>query len=235
MSRLTSTTRPLRLFSESGKWRSIGSSQADRAEAQQVVAALFDDWATRWNIPWFDKRLSNISPYSNLDRSRLAAVAAITPDMTILYNQRQLARVEAVGTRHALAIMGHFTTIKQFPTVISVIRAAWLPDVEADPFNPNTQNGGRPPLEYFVPIRDSAAFDGPNTPHKVRVVAKGAPFEVNLKDDVFVLYSVGSDNAKNNAVNVQNTAEVVQGADYLIWPPVVSLVRQHMLDEGQIK
>jgi hypothetical protein len=27
----------------------------------------------------------------------------------------------------------------------------------------------------------------------------------------------------------------VQGADYLIWPPVVSLVRQNLTDRGDLK
>jgi hypothetical protein len=46
---------------------------------------------------------------------------------------------------------------------------------------------------------------------------------------------LGSDNASTNAKRVQNVAEQVEGADYLMWPPVISLYRQHKLDAGEIK
>jgi hypothetical protein len=235
MSRLTSTTRPLRLFSESGKWRSIGSSQANRDEAVRQVDGLFSDWAARWTTPWFDKRMSNIVQYNKFDKSRFAAIAAIVPDMSILQFKRHLVRVELVGTRSALAVAGYHMLQGKFPPQLTAVRPAWLMEIDADPYNPNTQNGAQPSLEYFVPIRDTASFNGAGNPHEMEIVAGGAPFQVKLRDDVFVLYSVGSDNAKVNAKRVQNTSDVVQGADYLIWPPQVALVRQNLIDRGDLK
>jgi hypothetical protein len=235
MSRLTSTTHPLRLFSESGKWRSIGASQAPRDEAMRQVDGLFSDWASRWTMPWFDKRMANVVQFNRFDKSRFAALAAIVPDMTALQYQRHLVRVELVGTRTALAVAGYTRTIGKIPPQLTAVRPAWLPGIDSDPYNPNTANDAKPAMEFFVPVRDTAAINGAGNPHEMEIVAGGAPFQVKLQDDVFVLYSVGSDNAKVNAKRVQNTSDVVQGADYLIWPPVISLVRQNLLDRGELK
>jgi hypothetical protein len=61
------------------------------------------------------------------------------------------------------------------------------------------------------------------------------PLSLQMSSDTFVLYSRGSDNAKNYAKKNQNTAAVVENADYLLWPPVLSLHRQRLLDLDQLK
>ena len=235
MSRLTSTTRPLRLFSESGKWRSVGSSQAAKAEAITQTGAIFADWETRWNIPLFDRRLTNLSAYQTMDNSRFASLHAIVPDASTAYGLRVLTRVELIGTRHALAVMGHRKNIGQFPPQLSSVRPGFLKEIEADPFNRDTANGQKPPLGYFVPVRDTEFINGKGNPHDMKIVVLGRPFDRRFQEETFIMYSVGSDNAGNNAKRLQNTFDVVQGADYLIWPPVLSLARQHLIDEGELK
>ena len=122
------------------------------------------------------------------------------------------------------------------PTIAS-IRPKWLKQLDADPFNPNRARGNQPPLEFFVPIRDQPRGEREEAkPHEVNVfVPGGANFLVRFKDDQFILYSVGRDGAKNWASRVQNTWELATGADYLIWPPVLSLYRQHLIDTGALK
>jgi hypothetical protein len=237
MSRLGSSKHPLRLFSESGKWRSLASGQADKVEARAQCAGVFDDWAIRWNIPGrFDPRLSVATTYSKLDGPRFAAITAATGDMARLLDERDLARVEIGGTRCALGLIGFYTVHGNYPPQLTPIRPLWMEEIPDDIFNPMQRDrGARPPLSYFVPIRDTADFDGPGNPHEVQVFVVGQNFTVSLRDDVFVLYSFGSDLAKNNAKRVQNVADRVEGADYLMWPPVISLFRQHRLDTGDFK
>lgn len=235
MSRLGSSKRPLRLFSESGRWRSIAAAQASGPEARKQVEALFNDWASRWTTPWFDKRMANVREYDRFERGQHAAVAAVVPDMSELQNLRHLVRVELAGTRGALGVFGYGKTIGKFPPQLTAIRPAWVPEIDIDPFNPAGAEGKRPGYEFFVPVRDAALVAAVAGPYEIEVVAGGAPFQVRLKDDTFVLYSVGSDNARNNAKRVQNTIDVVQGADYLIWPPTLSLVRQNLIDRGDLK
>jgi hypothetical protein len=235
MSRLSTSKRPLRLFSESGKWRTVGASQAPGADAVKQVEALFNDWSSRWTTPWFDKRMANVREYDRFSRSEHAAVAAVVPDMSELQDLRHLVRVELAGTRTALGVLGHSKTIGKFPPQLTAIRPAWVAEMDVDPFNPNTGDGKRPAYEYFVPVRDASLVGGSGSVHEMEVVAGGAPFQVKLRDDTFVIYSVGSDNARNNARRVQNTAAIVQGADYLVWPPTVALVRQNLMDRGDLK
>jgi hypothetical protein len=236
MARLTSTVRPLRLFTESGKWRSIGSTQAPRDLAMKQVDAIFSDWASRWTMPWFDKRTSNVIQYTKLDRNQFAALAATIHDMGSLIPLRHTIHVECIGTRQALAVQAFKHANSNFPPQLTAVRPAWIPEIEPDPYYPPAAlNNAKLPMEYYVPIRDTEAFDGKGNPHDVDVVSDESRFHVKLKDDVFVLYSIGSDNAKNNASRVQNTEKEVQGADYLIWPPVISLVRQNLIDRGDLK
>jgi hypothetical protein len=235
MSRLSTTKRPLRLFSESGKWRTVGGAQASGPDATKQVDALFNDWSSRWTTPWFDTRMANVREYDKFSRPQHAAVAAVVPDMSELQDLRHLIRVELAGTRTALGVFGHSKTIGKFPPQLTAIRPAWVAEMDVDPFNPNTGDGKRPAYEYFVPVRDASLVGGSGAVHEMELVAGGAPFQVKLRDDTFVVYSVGSDNARNNAKRVQNTATVVQGADYLIWPPTVSLVRQNLIDRGDLK
>jgi hypothetical protein len=236
MARLRSGERPLRLFSESGHWRMVAGTQGSGSEATQIVAGIFDDWNARWNIASrFDPRMLVLSSYSRLDADRFAAVSVAVPDMSELINLRELASLEAIGSRASMGLMGHFYTTRNFAPQISAIRPAWLPEIESDPFNPTNRNrGGKPPLEYFVPVRDTEALHGAGTPHEIQVFVNGANFRVNLTNDVFVLYSWGSDHAKNNARRVQNVSARVEGADYLLWPPRLSLYRQYRLDLGEL-
>lgn len=235
MSRLSSSKRPLRLFSESGKWRTVAASQAPGAAAAKQVDALFSDWASRWTTPWFDKRMANVREFDKFERGQHAAVAAVVPDMSELQDLRHMVRVELAGTRTALGVFGYAKSIGKLPPQLTAIRPAWITEMEVDPFNPGIGEGKRPSYEYFIPGRDGASANGQNPLHEMEVVAGGAPFQVKLRDDTFVVYSVGSDNARNNAKRVQNTTSVVQGADYLIWPPTLSLVRQNLLDRGDLK
>ncbi len=237
MSRLGSTRHPLRLFSESGRWRQLAGAQARGDEARSEATAVFSDWESRWNIPdRFDRHLSVATAYSRTDTARLAALTAATPDMSRLMDFRDLARVENAGTRSALGVVGFAATSKNFPPSLTPIRPAWVMEVPDDIYN-NTQRdrGGKPPLSYFVPVRDTADINGAGVPYEIEVFVVGSNFKVALKDDVFVLYSFGSDLAKGNARRVQNVPERVEGADYLMWPPVISLFRQHKLDAGDFK
>jgi hypothetical protein len=63
----------------------------------------------------------------------------------------------------------------------------------------------------------------------------GAAIGVRLTDDVFVLYSLGSDANDDFARRIQNGTVGVRGADYLLFPPVLSLYRQNLIDRGDLK
>lgn len=237
MAMLTSAERPLRLFSEAASWKGAGTGHADWAATTEEVKKLGDDYRKRWPLEWFHT-LNNL-PFerSKMDPNQFAVLAATVPDMSELFNLRQAVRVEIVGTRQALGIVGFFYARKLFPPKLSSIAPEWMPRLDVDPFNPNLANNAKPPLEYFVPIRDTH-FDKAKdpVPHEMKIVTgDGVNFAARLRDDTCVIYSVGSDNKPNFADRVQNTIEKLPDVDYLIWPSVLSLYRQHLNELGELK
>lgn len=153
-------------------------------------------------------------------------------DMFELFELRQIVRVEIVGSRTALGMLGYYYANRSVPPSIAALRPRFITAVDADPFNNERIDvGAVPPLYLLRPIVDTQG-----RPHNMTIVVENRDnFSVPLKDDVWVLYSVGSDNLPNLARVVQNTWKRVTSADYLIWPPVNSLYRQYLKDTDRIK
>jgi len=236
MARLGAGKFPLRLMSESAKWRSAASSQGTVFEVQDTGKAIFADWNTRWTLSYFDRQQGRFTEYSKLDRTRFSVIDRAVPDFGRLFDLRQLALLERIGTSHSLALVGFLYTAKSFPPDASSVRPRWLKNIEDDPFSMDLRSRSTFTLQYFVPVRD----DNQNAreeekPHEMNVVpATGAAFSVRLRSDNMVVYSVGTDQVRNRARKVQNTSSLVQGADYLIWPPMLSLQRQNLMDRGDL-
>src|SRR5690606_32141694 len=95
----------------------------------------------------------------------------------------------------------------------------------------------RPPLVFFVPVRDTKDRFPPTgtvPPHEISIISPDAPnVSIRLREDQFVLFSVGADGASSWADEVQNTPDAPAGRDYLLWPPVLSIVRETMQQGGQ--
>jgi hypothetical protein len=237
MARLGSTQQPLRLFAEAAKWESVAASHAKQADTSARVERIYGDWASRWPIGTFDPRNALTTDYEKTSRSEYAAVFATAPDASPLFNDRQIVQTQLVGTRCALGVVGFTLRAGNFPPDLEAIRPIYVKTLEADPFNPDRTTGRVPLLEYFVPIRDSGRAAGGGTgPHEMNVVYPGvANFQVKLGQDQFVLYSVGPNGRKDFARDVSNDPEKTAVGDLLLWPPVISLVRQRMIETGQLK
>jgi len=237
MARLAATQRPLRLFAEAARWDQVAAVHGNWFDTSDRINRVFDDMAARWPLDPFDPRNSLTSDYEKLNKTRFAVVAAIIPDMSVLFNDRQIILTQLVGTRCALGVVAFYYGAKNFPPDIASIRPRFVKVIEADPFNPDRARGKEPPLEYFVPIRDQRF--GPREtpkPHRINVNTEiGDNFQVQVGDDQFVLYSVGPNGAKEWAVDV--SGEPVKGAigDLLLWPPVTSLTRQRLTETGALK
>lgn len=238
MARLSSTRRPLRLFSEAARWEAIIPFHANQFETQDMLAAVYGDFETRWPLDPFDPLMRMVPQYERMPRVTFAVVAAVVPDMMELFNDRQITRTQLVGTRCALGLVGFHLRNRNWPPSIASIRPAWVREIEADPYNPDRARGKQPPLEYFVPVRDTPQNPrGDPVPHEINVVTRNGRynFQVAVGPDQFVLYSVGPDGSKDWARNV--SAEPQRGAigDLLIWPPVMSLLRQRLIETGEIR
>lgn len=234
MARVGSAAQPLRLFSESAKWRGAAGSQIPADRALRTIDGVFSDFQVRWSFEPFDRRMAAQPTFSKMQAMAgsaavlQVAISDLAPTLTL----RRVAKLEAEGARDTLGMIGLYGVAKNFPPSLSSIRPKYLKELGDDPFNPNRDRGARPPLEYFVPQRDTPSKD----PYEINIVGgDGRNFGVKLQSDTFVIYSWGGDNAKNFAKKIQNTGETVAGADYLIYPPVLSLQRQYLIDLGDIR
>ncbi|MCC7390122.1 MAG: hypothetical protein IT431_15285 [Phycisphaerales bacterium] len=242
MARLGSTHRPLRLFGEAARWEQAAQSHADWFSTTDTLESLRGDYEFRWSRGPHDPLLAK--PYfverfltSDMVRDTVAVVTRSVPDMRPMFTDRLMLRVELIGTRDALGLVGFHAEHASYPLDLSGIRPRFVPELEADPFNPALADGRQPPLEFFVPVRDTkdrfpATASVP--PHEISILVPDSPnVSIQLRDDQFVLFSVGADGAASWADEVQNSPDAPPGRDYLLWPPVLSIVRQTLEQGGR--
>lgn len=235
MSGFGASERPLRLFAESARWQAVAASQKPWFDINDELPKVYDDWTARWMLDPFDRRLQNSSYSTEIDRSSLAVLDATLPPMDELFVMRRLVRVEVVGSRTALGVLGFLYANKLPPQSIQSVRPKWVKQLDADPFNPNQSRNSVPPMEFFVPMRDQARGEREDpTPHEMSVTGPGGEsFTLSIRDDQFIVYSVGADGERNMASRVENTAQAGSGTDYLIWPPLRGLVREQQSGGGK--
>lgn len=244
MARLASTERPLRLFAEAARWDQLAESHVDWFATNDALTALRGDYEFRWPREIDDPRVAQ--PYvverygaSPIFKDAVAVITHSVPDMRDLFMRRLILRLELVGTTNALGLVGFHADNKAYPLDLSAIRPRFVTELEGDPFAPAAIGGRRPPLNFFVPVRDTAGrFSSRQTvpPHEISILVPDAPnVAVSLREDQFVLYSVGPDGAKQWADEVQNTADAPPGRDYLLWPPVMSIVRDALVEAGRFE
>ncbi|MCE7975222.1 MAG: hypothetical protein DYG92_13010 [Leptolyngbya sp. PLA1] len=239
MARLGSASEPLRLFAESSRWTSAAPMQADAKLARDAAKGIYADWNARWMADWFDKRQSLQPEQEKLNRQTMAAVAQSTPDLAPLLNARQITRTELVGTRASLAVIGYTYTQKILPSQLSAVRPLWIPNLENDPFNVDRRGGPQSWMTYMVPKRDTPKNErGEAVPYEIDVVTRDPAFPVKraFTDDTFIIVSTGSNYERDFAKYNQNTIKKLdKPADYLIFPPVISLQREVMIARDALK
>ncbi|HYE63223.1 MAG TPA: hypothetical protein VD997_14605 [Phycisphaerales bacterium] len=237
MSRLGASDFPLRLFSVAAQYQSAAKAQLNGFDAADSVRSVHNDFQRRWTTHYFDRLRDIKSDYEKLDRARVAVVETTTPNMAQLIEMRQKAKVEAAGTRMSLALVAFAEHNKNLPPTLASVRPRWIDRLEIDYYDAAVGRGGTPFFSYFIPMPKPKDPRDVAKPHEMQVyTSRGETnFKVNLQNDVWVLFSIGTDQRSNGARRIQNTTDVVQGADYLMWPPVLSLYRQHLIDRGDLK
>ncbi len=198
--------------------------------SETKITNIYADWKVQWGLDPFDARLGNKTPYEELNPEKSILITKAIPDIRPLRAGRQVAQAEIVGARTALSILGVFQSNNMFPNQITAIRPRFVKELDADPFDPKLRETTAKPPMRFLEIK---------APQEVLIAtsSNSGPenFSISLKPGVFLLYSIGSDNKDNKATRIENTSQIVQGADYLIFPPVLSLFRQHRVDTGELE
>lgn len=237
MARLGSSERPLRLFAESARWQSAAAQQRDWYGVTDELKRLYEDWNARWDLKWFDPRLADTPPLARTDRTSMAVITETVKPIDLFIPLRQMIRTEIVGTRSALGVLGFGLVQKGWPSNIALVRPVWVKALDADPFYNGREVGAATFPQFFVPVRDQARGEREEPkPFRMNVSFKSggsAPFE--FREDTFILYSLGKDATRDRAVRVDNRINAPAGTDYLYWPPLESLEREHLIKTGKLK
>ncbi|MCH7790824.1 MAG: hypothetical protein IID31_00885 [Planctomycetes bacterium] len=239
MARVGAGEHALTMFSQVPRWNTLSMIHSDRTATGDNIRMVQNDWAQRWTLDPFDPRLANQTYQDSLGSRRDAIVQIVfRNDAQALFVARRTLDTELTGTRSALAVLAYVYKHGLFPPLLASVRPHFLKKIDDDPFNPDLRaRGGVPEFQYFVPIRDTLQGARVTTyPIVVDIIEPTAPnFQAILDETHFVLYSVGPDGKKDWAKNIREDVSEVFEGDYLIWPPTISLYRQHMREIGQLQ
>lgn len=242
MSSLTTSDRPLRRFSEAGLWTQVQVVHGDGLETREALDGVYRDWTQLWTQDDFAPGHKLIREYARLNPITEGVVQAIMPDMGGSFNERRILKAEIGGTRSALGVLAYKARLRTLPVSLASLRPQILPEREIDPFGP-VQDARRRPLvseyKYLVPRRDIDVDprQGPQ-PLPIDVIMlnqQNFGIGVGLDLDEFVIYSTGPDTDDDTARRVRENTRAQYDGDYLIWPPVISLYREFLESEGQLR
>ncbi|MGD9689332.1 MAG: hypothetical protein AB7K52_08020 [Phycisphaerales bacterium] len=231
---VTAKGRAMRLFSETARWDSLSKLAGNQLETSEKLGHVQGDWVLRWKLPPLDPLHRLRSDFQKMDKVRFAIIQLIVGDMGPLFEQRHRLQIELNGTRMALAMQAYYLGQQNYPRTLGSVAPAYAPKLDPDPFS-----AAKPPRDFwfFVPVRDAVRDPiNPVTKHDVTVFpANNFPsFTKSLDASHFVIYSVGPDGAQQGCSRATQMVEDDKG-DYLIWPPVMSLVRENLVTTGALK
>lgn len=229
LARLDTGSRPLRLFGQAAAWDGRASAHAPWSETEDEIERAYEDWRQQWELDDFHPRRSAPAYFDGLNSTRFAVISASLGDLGDLFELRRRARVEIVGSRTCLALVAYGYQFGQEPPQVSSVRGRWVQRMDADPYNARNGSTEGPPLEYFVPIRDTRdQFTGEPQPHEISATtARGETITTRVDESGFVVYSFGPDGQKDWARRATSSASAggSGGTDILLWPPVLGLER----------
>ncbi len=209
MARMQSGDRPLRLFAEASRWRTIGEQHADFFATRDRIEAVFRDWQLRWGLGPRDIVLQTATDFERLDRGRFMLIAASVPDVGELLQERFALRVELGGTRLALAVAGYRAWTGAWPDPVFAVRPRLIAEIPVDPWDP----AGIEPYRYFIPMREPLPDERATPrPHTINIVGAGdAPAgpQPPTEAEVFSWLSRGGTQLPTNSQMLRQAAQSI--------------------------
>lgn len=245
MSTIAAADRPLRLFAEAAFWRAAALSHAGWHESLEMVQRVPADWNRRWRMPPNDPVLATQTDYERmvLRGSQFSVPVYVLAGVQDLFPIRRELAVELPGTRMALALYAYEVAYNSFAPGVTSVRPRFLQAVDRDPFSPAGDY-----FQYFVPVKDTP--QGPRgeiRPWDVEVFPPDPydPFVVPFTETQgnvdsgtysdFIVYSVGPDERRGRAQYVTQADTSFREGDYIIWPPLLSMLRKRLIDSGDLE
>ena len=238
LARISTIDRPLRRFAAAAYWDEVRAGHAGELETREELNKIRNDWLTRWNLSYFDPVLQNKTEYLKVvaGRPRFAILDIGLGGIEKLFTLRQRLKVEAAGTRMGLATYAFVVANNKIPPGLAGVRPTFTKGapIDKDPFSSPRNKAD---MSFFVPGKDTPKGpQGQEVPYVVSLFPpKPLPeFEVPMRSDQFVIYSVGPDDLASQCQNATQDRTGVRG-DYLLWPPFMSLGRAYLIEKGELR
>jgi len=231
--------RALRRFSETAKWETILRLHGNYEQTMKRIDEVYGDWETRWQLNQWDPIMELPTDYARLDKVQFAALDLVMGDVGQAFPKRRELKAELIGTRTALACYGYRLVQNTLPVGLESVVPVFVPRVNLmiDPFDKNAKEDAGRRMAYLRAEVDNMAVGGQPKPMVIRVFPKIAGvdypnFEAKVLLNQYVVYSAGPD---GNQTGVSRATQMIKDdhGDYLIWPPVLSLVRQYRIDNPE--
>ncbi len=238
MSRITTVDRPLRRFAAAAYWSEVRAAHAGDLETRRELERVRNDWQTRWNLSYFDPILQNKTEFDKNVRgqAKFAVIDVGLGRIEELFAIRQRLKTEAAGTRMSLAAYAFVVANNRLPPGLAAVRPTFTKGAAIDK-DPYSSPQKKLDLQFFVPGKDTPRNSlGQETPYVISMFPpKPLPeFEVPMRSDQFVIYSVGPDDLASMCLNATQDRTGVRG-DYLLWPPFMSLGRAYLIEKGELR
>lgn len=227
LSDIAAKRRPLRRFSETAKWEAIRRLHGDEAASRRVLEQVYGDWRLRWSLDAFNPVQKLPTDFSKLNKAQFAAMEVIIGDIWDLHGLRVSLRAEAAGTRNALAVYGFSRRNNRLPPDLSAVEPTFVRRVSLDPFNAT-----RGSFAVYAAPRGNQPLTIQVFPEFLGV--KYTEFSFVVREGNFLMYVGGPDFNQDGGTRMTQMVEE-RGGDYLVWPPLVSLVRQNLVDTGRLR
>ncbi len=173
LARMSAAERELRLFSQAARWDAIAENHKGWYETLDMLRGLYDDWLLRWKLSPHES-ISEMTEYQRMDKAYFAMLDEVIGDLEPLFAERLRLRLEAAGTRTALAVMAYHKRYDNWPSPLSAVRPRFIDEIDLDPFDPS-ESHKVDYLQYFVPVRDFRKNERVDPdPYVIDIVSGGA-------------------------------------------------------------
>ncbi|MEM8835324.1 MAG: hypothetical protein AAGD00_05845 [Planctomycetota bacterium] len=182
LARLAASDRPLTLFGEASRWRTVAETHAGWFETFDQITKVYGDAEKRWGIEdLFDPLLRSPSDLAETDPAQFALVFEVAGTTQAMYDRRTQLFNELGATRAALGVVAYEKVTDTLPPNVNAVQPTYVARLDRDPYSLQQryqQGRFRQRLyrrfeksdwyRYWVPIRDQQ-FDDREIPQPYQV------------------------------------------------------------------
>jgi hypothetical protein len=195
---------PLTGFGAVKRWERVAGVHGSLEASRVKLNAVYDDWWRRWRMREYDPLMALPTEFSVLNPVKYAGVAFSARDIDQLFGLRRRLVAEFCGLVVGCGLVAYRDQYSDWPNAIKMAYSEIFP--KRFDFDPYDREYGAFRYEYL-----GSRTRGIETATE-RVEASGC-----------LLYAVNDDNVSNNAAR---HAEGGNLGDFVLWPPIRSLMRE---------